>query len=383
MIGASPIAPSSGTRPCGRFVRPATRSCPSRRCTPRSKGCKRVRVGARRSGGDRHGDGLSAAGDWRAGDRRDRQEGDHRGLVQPGRLVGRAHRQGPGTRDSPHPGVQHCRNRAQSRRSSDILAGNRFPCLFAVRSAPHPSPFPPRIHMANHKRPSSRGGATQAPPPSSAAPSRGRPPSRRTAVTTVQSSGRTGSRSPAAAGRREARRTADAVDPSGWARRGRGLNISELKDMSIQKLTQVAKELNVAGATGHAEAGADLPDPEGADRAERVHLLGGRARSAARRVRVPARAGLQLPAGARRHLRLALADSQVRSPDRRHRLGSDSAAEGRASATSPSSRSRPSTSRPPSRRATSSSSRTSRRSIRRSASSSRPSPTTCRRASWI
>ena len=29
-----------------------------------------------------------------------------------------------------------------------------------------------------------------------------------------------------------------------------GLNISELKDMSIQKLTQVAKELNVAGATG-------------------------------------------------------------------------------------------------------------------------------------
>jgi transcription termination factor Rho len=32
--------------------------------------------------------------------------------------------------------------------------------------------------------------------------------------------------------------------------RGRGLNISELKDMSIQKLTQIAKELNVAGATG-------------------------------------------------------------------------------------------------------------------------------------
>jgi transcription termination factor Rho len=29
-----------------------------------------------------------------------------------------------------------------------------------------------------------------------------------------------------------------------------GLNISELKEMSIQKLTQVAKELNVPGATG-------------------------------------------------------------------------------------------------------------------------------------
>ncbi len=31
---------------------------------------------------------------------------------------------------------------------------------------------------------------------------------------------------------------------------GRGLNIAELKDMSIQKLTSVAKDLNVAGATG-------------------------------------------------------------------------------------------------------------------------------------
>src|SRR5688572_5576590 len=33
-------------------------------------------------------------------------------------------------------------------------------------------------------------------------------------------------------------------------RRGQGLNITELKDMSIQRLTQVAKDLNVAGATG-------------------------------------------------------------------------------------------------------------------------------------
>jgi transcription termination factor Rho len=33
-------------------------------------------------------------------------------------------------------------------------------------------------------------------------------------------------------------------------RSGEGLNISELKDMGIQKLTQIAKDLNVAGATG-------------------------------------------------------------------------------------------------------------------------------------
>jgi transcription termination factor Rho len=34
------------------------------------------------------------------------------------------------------------------------------------------------------------------------------------------------------------------------ARRGRGLNITDLKDKSIQQLTQIAKDLNVAGATG-------------------------------------------------------------------------------------------------------------------------------------
>ena len=33
-------------------------------------------------------------------------------------------------------------------------------------------------------------------------------------------------------------------------RPGEGLNITDLKDMSIQKLTQIAKDMNVAGATG-------------------------------------------------------------------------------------------------------------------------------------
>ena len=84
----------------------------------------------------------------------------------------------------------------------------------------------------------------------------------------------------------------------------------------------------------HAQAGADLPDPQGADRAERVHLLGRRARSAARRLRLPARARLQLPAGPRRHLRLAVADPQVRPADRRHRVRARSARRRKASATS-------------------------------------------------
>ena len=49
----------------------------------------------------------------------------------------------------------------------------------------------------------------------------------------------------------------------------------------------------------HAQAGSDLPDPQGADRAERLHVLRGRARGAAGRLRLPARARLQLPARAR------------------------------------------------------------------------------------
>ena len=47
---------------------------------------------------------------------------------------------------------------------------------------------------------------------------------------------------------------------------------------------------------GHAQAGPDLPDPAGPQRAGRPDVLRGRARDAAGRVRVPPRAGLQLPA---------------------------------------------------------------------------------------
>ena len=39
-------------------------------------------------------------------------------------------------------------------------------------------------------------------------------------------------------------------EPRADQRRGPGLNITELKDKSIQQLTQIAKDLNVAGATG-------------------------------------------------------------------------------------------------------------------------------------
>jgi hypothetical protein len=78
-----------------------------------------------------------------------------------------------------------------------------------------------------------------------------------------------------------------------------------------------------------AQAGADFSDPESADRAERLHLLGRRARSAAGRLRIPSRARLQLPAGAGRHLCVAVANSQVRSADGRYRVGANPASEGR------------------------------------------------------
>ena len=79
----------------------------------------------------------------------------------------------------------------------------------------------------------------------------------------------------------------------------------------------------------HAQAGADLRDPPRPRREERQHLLRGRARDPARRLRLPARARLQLPARPRRHLRVAVADPQVRPAHRRHRLRRHPPAQGR------------------------------------------------------
>ena len=79
----------------------------------------------------------------------------------------------------------------------------------------------------------------------------------------------------------------------------------------------------------HAQAGPDLPDPQGAGGAERPDLLRGRAGTAARRLRVPALARLQLPAGPRRHLRVVLADPPVRPAYGRYRVRPDPSAAGR------------------------------------------------------
>ena len=107
------------------------------------------------------------------------------------------------------------------------------------------------------------------------------------------------------------------------------LNITHLKDLSIQKLTQIAKDMNVAGATGMRKQDLIFQILKAQTEQSGFIFSEGRARSAAGRLRLPARARLQLPAGPRRHLRLAVADSQVRPADRRHRVGADPRAEGR------------------------------------------------------
>src|SRR4029078_685649 len=56
-----------------------------------------------------------------------------------------------------------------------------------------------------------------------------------------------GPASPAGESRPEEQRPPQPTQPR---RPGEGLNITDLKDMSIQKLTQIAKDMTVAGATG-------------------------------------------------------------------------------------------------------------------------------------
>ena len=78
----------------------------------------------------------------------------------------------------------------------------------------------------------------------------------------------------------------------------------------------------------HAQAGPDLQDPAGADRARGADLRRGRARDPAGRLRLPARPRVQLPAGSRRHLRLAVADPPLQPAHRRHGVRPDPPAAG-------------------------------------------------------
>ena len=79
----------------------------------------------------------------------------------------------------------------------------------------------------------------------------------------------------------------------------------------------------------HAQAGADVRDPEEARRAGRRDHRRRRGRSAAGRLRLPALGQRQLSARSRRHLHLALADPALLAEDRRYGRGTDPQPEGR------------------------------------------------------
>src|ERR1022692_2885423 len=194
-----------------------------------------------------------------------------------------------------------------------------------------------------HERPARENGPTR--DQSNAAPQEGAPPSepRPQAAADRPEQGQGGGGGHHGGHRRN--------KPPAQAKNGSPtLDLVELKDMSIQRLNQVAKDMNVAGAAGlrkqelifkilqtQAEkSGLIFSEgvleclPESIGQAfERPDLLGRRARMPARWIRLPARAGVQLSAGSRRRVRFAVADPPLRSPHRRHHLRPDPPAQGR------------------------------------------------------
>ena len=144
-------------------------------------------------------------------------------------------------------------------------------------------------------------------------------------IDTTERTAARGNRAAATAARRQRRRA---------PKRSEKIELVDAQGHERRRAHQDRQAARRAGRHRHAQAGADLRDPEGARREERPDLLRRRARNAARRLRLPARARLQLPARARRHLRLAVADPQVRPAHRRHRVAARSGRRRTASATS-------------------------------------------------
>jgi len=99
--------------------------------------------------------------------------------------------------------------------------------------------------LRNHRRRQAPAGTANGSPPEpgASAPAASAPAASAPAASAPASSAPASSAAPAEAASGQA--PAPAAPP-----RPTGLNISDLKDMSIQKLTQIAKDLNVAGATG-------------------------------------------------------------------------------------------------------------------------------------
>ncbi len=109
----------------------------------------------------------------------------------------------------------------------------------------------------------------------------------------------------------------------------REMKLQDLKSKSPAELLELRRRARGRERLDHAQAGADVRDPQAARDERNRHHRRRRRRGALRRLRLPALAGSQLPAGPGRHLRLALADPPLRPAHRRHRRRPDPLAEGR------------------------------------------------------
>ena len=107
------------------------------------------------------------------------------------------------------------------------------------------------------------------------------------------------------------------------------VHVNDLKSKTPQELTEFGEELEIENAAGLRKQDLIFEDPEGTDRQEGAHLRRRHARDPARRLRLPACSGPELPGRARRHLRLTVPDPAFQPADRRHGARADSPAQGR------------------------------------------------------
>ena len=109
----------------------------------------------------------------------------------------------------------------------------------------------------------------------------------------------------------------------------REMKLQDLKAKTPAELVAVRRRAPGRKRQHHAQAGADVRDPQAARHARDRHHRRRRRRSAVRRLRLSALAGIELPLRARRHLRLAQPDPPLRPAHRRHRRRPHPLAEGR------------------------------------------------------
>ena len=108
----------------------------------------------------------------------------------------------------------------------------------------------------------------------------------------------------------------------------REIKLQDLKSKTADRTPRLRRRARGRERLDHAQAGADVRDPEAARRPGGRDHRRGRRRGAAGRLRLPALGRLELPAGSGRHLRLALADPPLRPAHRRHGRGPDPRPEG-------------------------------------------------------